>query len=162
MFLVADTQLYMRLCLSARTSWNVKNTQFRCVFLWVLVGEHGVWMGVGCPCPPVLNNFVTPSQLLTWAWWTDGISRHACLIENLKLETWDCSLVCSYLLSLKFTSAKRCKLNDLCWGKKEGCCGPRPWRPPVCNSFHKIFAFPKCLSFDCNAKGCFYLFLKAK
>ena len=27
------------------------------------VGGIGVWMGVGCPCPPVLNDIVTPRHL---------------------------------------------------------------------------------------------------
>ena len=26
-------------------------------------GGHGVWMGVGCPCPPIRNNVVTPRHL---------------------------------------------------------------------------------------------------
>ena len=35
------------------------------MLLWVcvMVGGHGVWMGVGCPCPPVRNNIVTPRHL---------------------------------------------------------------------------------------------------
>ena len=37
------------------------------------------------------------------------------------------------------------------------------WAPahPSALVVHKIFAFSKCLSFNCNAKGCFRLFLKA-
>ena len=75
MFLDASTQLYMRLCPSARQSvrrsvgsgdrvekWG--NWRFRyylCMFeYW---GWVGVWMGVGCPCPPVHNDIVTPRHL---------------------------------------------------------------------------------------------------
>ena len=27
---------------------------------------HWVWMGVGCPCPPVRNDIVTPRHLLSF------------------------------------------------------------------------------------------------
>ena len=30
-------------------------------------GWVGVWMGVGCPCPPVRNDIVTPRHLFTSA-----------------------------------------------------------------------------------------------
>ena len=33
------------------------------VFLF-MCGEHGVWMGVGCHCPPIRNDIVTPRHLL--------------------------------------------------------------------------------------------------
>ena len=35
---------------------------------------HWVWMGVGCPCPPVRNDIVTPRHLLTLARSKLGIS----------------------------------------------------------------------------------------
>ena len=34
---------------------------WKCVF----VGRHTVWMGVGCPCPPVRSKIVTPRHLLS-------------------------------------------------------------------------------------------------
>ena len=71
-FLVADTQLYKRLCPPVRPlvsllvrhghrveKWgNERFRYFLCMFecgWW-----FGVWMGVGCPCPPVRNDIVTP------------------------------------------------------------------------------------------------------
>ena len=77
-FLVADTQLYKRLCPSVRPSvgpsvrWSVrndrvekwKNERFGC-FLCMFVCGVGVrvWIWVGCPCPPVRNDIVTPRHL---------------------------------------------------------------------------------------------------
>jgi len=72
-FLVADTQLYKRLCPSVRPSigsghrvekWgNERFRYFLCMFeCW---GWVGVWMGVGCPCPPVRNDIVTPRHLFS-------------------------------------------------------------------------------------------------
>ena len=72
--LIVDTQLYKRLCSSVSSSvrrsvrghrvekW--KNKRYR-DFLWLSEcwGWVGVWMGVGCPCPPVRNNIVTPRHL---------------------------------------------------------------------------------------------------
>ena len=73
LILVADTQLCMRLCPAVRPSvgsghrvekWGNRRFTFRyylCMFecwLWV-----GLWMGVGCPCPPVRNDIVTPCHL---------------------------------------------------------------------------------------------------
>ena len=66
------TQLYKRLCPSVgpsvgpsvRHGDRVENERFRCFMCkfecwrWV-----GVWMGVGCPCPPVRNDIVTPCHL---------------------------------------------------------------------------------------------------
>jgi len=73
-FLVADTQLYKRLCPSVRWSVgpsvgndrveklkNKRFTYFLCVFVCVL--GVGVWMGVGRPCPPVRSDIVTPRHL---------------------------------------------------------------------------------------------------
>ena len=37
---------------------RVSGLVFACV-----AGGHGVWMRVGCPCPPVRNNIVTPRHL---------------------------------------------------------------------------------------------------
>ena len=81
-FLVADTQLYKRLCPSARPSvrpsvrhgdrvekWdNERSGYFLCMFVcgggvgWGVDGV-GVWMGVGCPCPLVRKDIVTPRHL---------------------------------------------------------------------------------------------------
>ena len=75
-----SSHLYMRLCPSVcplvRPSigplvrWSVTHesksgkTSVLDIFLvCVLVGGHGVWMGVGCPCPPVRNDVVTPRHL---------------------------------------------------------------------------------------------------
>ena len=83
MFLVADTQLYKRLCpsvgpsvrrsvrLSVRPSARVEKWEkerfrsFLCMCQcwkgrWV---GRWVWMGVGCPCPTIRNNIVTPRHL---------------------------------------------------------------------------------------------------
>ena len=74
-FLVADMQLYKRLCSSVSTliRWSVRGHRvekwenepfgyFLCMFeCWGWVGE---WMGFGCPCLPVRNDIVTPRHLL--------------------------------------------------------------------------------------------------
>ena len=67
-------QLYKRLCPSVRPSISEHESKSGktsileafCVCLcwkggWV---GHWVWMGVGCPCSPVLNDIVTPRHLL--------------------------------------------------------------------------------------------------
>ena len=36
----------------------------------------GVWMGVGCPCPPVRNDIVTPRQLFLFSTLQDAASQH--------------------------------------------------------------------------------------
>ena len=43
-----------------------ENERFR-YFLYVFVcgAEFGVWIGYGCPCPPVRNDIVTPRHLLS-------------------------------------------------------------------------------------------------
>ena len=79
MFLVADTQFYKRLCPLVRRSVRpsiVRGSSCRkvkkktsgldtfCVCLCVCGTEVGVWMVVGCPCPPVRNDIVTPRHLL--------------------------------------------------------------------------------------------------
>ena len=70
-FLVADTQFYKRLCPSVR--WSVRSGDrvekwknerfgyFLCMFVYGV--GFGVWIGVGCPCPPVRNDIVTPRHL---------------------------------------------------------------------------------------------------
>ena len=76
LFLVADTQLYKRLCPSVHPSvrpsvgndrvekWkNKRFGYFLCMFVCG-VGV-GVWIGVGCPCPPVRNDMVTPRHLFS-------------------------------------------------------------------------------------------------
>ena len=85
-FLVADTRLYKRLCPSVRPSvrrsvgWlvrnarveNARNAHFTMLQLslnvcgCMLVCGKGVWarLGVGCPCPPVRNDIVTPASLV--------------------------------------------------------------------------------------------------
>merc|ERR1712025_1482721 len=75
-FLVADTQLYERLCPSVRPlgRWSVRhgnrvekweNERFRYFFcMFECLGWVEVWIGVGCPCPPVRNDIVTPRHLL--------------------------------------------------------------------------------------------------
>ena len=88
-FFVADTQLYRRLCPSVRPSvhrsvgpsvrpsaWVEKceNECFRTLMCMFLCWEGGwvgcrVWMRVGCPCPPVRNNIVTPCRLLLISQW---------------------------------------------------------------------------------------------
>jgi len=64
-FLVAETQLYKRLRLSVRPlvsplvrhghqveKWG--NERFRyCLCMFECWGWVGMWMGAGCPCPPV-------------------------------------------------------------------------------------------------------------
>ena len=35
--------------------------EYVCMCVWG--GGRGVWMGVGCPCPPVRNDIVTPRHL---------------------------------------------------------------------------------------------------
>ena len=44
-----------------------KNECFRCFFGYVCWwgAGHGEWMGVGCPCPPIRNNIVTPRHLFS-------------------------------------------------------------------------------------------------
>ena len=87
LFLVADTQLYKRLCPSVGPSIGpsvrpsvrplVRQHEsksgkasvleaFRVCLSWKgsWVGPW-VWMGVGCPCPPVRNDIVTPRHLFT-------------------------------------------------------------------------------------------------
>ena len=72
---VADMQIYKRLCSSVR--WSVSLLVRRSVEVIKLKSgkmsvldtvyvclEFGVWMGVGCPCPPVRNDIVTPRHLL--------------------------------------------------------------------------------------------------
>ena len=63
-FLVADTQLYKRLCPSVRwsvhlgsSSWKVGKRAFKIRF--------GDGMGCVCPCPPVRNDIVTSRHLLS-------------------------------------------------------------------------------------------------
>ena len=66
-FFVADTQLFMRLCPSVCRGDRVKKWKnecfgyFSCMFVYGV--GFGVWMGVGCPCPPVRNDIVTPRHL---------------------------------------------------------------------------------------------------
>ena len=72
-FLVADMQIYKRLCPLVRLSvgndrvkkW--KNKLFGYFLCMFGCGREriGVWMGVGRPCPPVRNDIVTPRHLLT-------------------------------------------------------------------------------------------------
>ena len=79
-FLVADTQLYKRLCPSVGPSvrWSVRPLVRPSVRWWARVekwenerfryscecwGGCWVWMGVGCPCPPVRNDIGTPRHL---------------------------------------------------------------------------------------------------
>ena len=82
-FLVADTQLYKRLCPSVRWSvgpsitlelktrkTRIYDTAVVIVCVWVcecvagvVGGGVGVRLGVGCPCPPVRNDIVTPRHL---------------------------------------------------------------------------------------------------
>jgi len=82
-FLVADTQLYKRLCPLVRWSvgplvrWSVgpcqrvekwENERFRSFLCMCLCWKgrwmgRWVWMGVGCRCPPVRNDIVTPRHL---------------------------------------------------------------------------------------------------
>ena len=81
-FLVADTQLYKRLCPSVHPSvrpsvrWSVrhgdrveqwKNERFGYILCMFVCGGGvdgvGVRMGVRCPCPPVRNDIVTPRHL---------------------------------------------------------------------------------------------------
>ena len=70
LFLVADTQLYKRLCPSVGWSVEVIESKsgkmsvlelFRYVCVWS--GVRGV-DGVGRPCPPVRNDTATPRHLL--------------------------------------------------------------------------------------------------
>ena len=81
-FLIADPHLYKRLCPSVSPSvgpsvgrgdrvekWkNERFGYFLCMFVcgggvgWGVDGV-GVRMGVGCPCPPVRNDIVTPRHL---------------------------------------------------------------------------------------------------
>ena len=43
-----------------------ENERFRFFFFGMCVcGGHGVWMKVGCPCPPVRNDIVTPCHLFS-------------------------------------------------------------------------------------------------
>ena len=67
-FLVAYTQLYKKLCPSVRRSVShgdqVDNECFRYFFCMFESWTWGVWMRVGCPCPPVRNDIVTPRHLL--------------------------------------------------------------------------------------------------
>ena len=71
-FLVADMQLYKRLCQSVGLSVGLsgvikfksgKTSIFDTFCLCLIVGGVKVWMGVGCPCPPVRNDIVTPRHL---------------------------------------------------------------------------------------------------
>ena len=73
---VADTQLYMRLSQtdapSVRTSVVVekKSGKNNCFRNYFCMFESGgvvveVWIGVGCPCPPVRDDFVTPRRLFS-------------------------------------------------------------------------------------------------
>ena len=67
-FLVAYTQLYKgfvhwSIGPSKSMSRKVGKRAYMCLSWkggWV---GHWVWMGVGCPCPPVRNNIVTPWHL---------------------------------------------------------------------------------------------------
>ena len=85
LFLVADTQLYKRLCPSVR--WSVpenesksgKNERFRSFLGTCLCWKGGwmgcwVWMGFGCPCPPARNDLVTPRHLFFSQDSTDALS----------------------------------------------------------------------------------------
>ena len=73
-FLVADTQLYKRLCPSVSPSvrWSIRQHESKSGkmsvfenFLRMFECEWGigVWMGVGRPCPPIRNDIVTPRRL---------------------------------------------------------------------------------------------------
>ena len=55
------------------------------MFFWigVLVGGHWVWIGVGCPCPPVRNDIVTPRQIL----FKDLI--HICVNSDVLRDHWN-------------------------------------------------------------------------
>ena len=74
-FLVADTQLYKRLCWSVGplVHWSVEGIELMlqlvsCEFVsvWEGVGDGvGLRLGVGCPCPPVRNDIVTPRHLFS-------------------------------------------------------------------------------------------------
>ena len=85
-FLVAETQLCKRLCLSVGPSLSMsrKVGKILSFFLYVpvLVGRR-VWTGVGCPCPPVRNNIVTPHHLLYIVWFmqTKLLNKKMDLIE---------------------------------------------------------------------------------
>ena len=61
-------------------------------------GGHGVWIGVGCPCPPIRNDIVTP--------------RHLFLLSIMNYKyLFSCFLM--FALNKKpFTSAKRVTKNQ--------------------------------------------------
>ena len=92
-FLVADTQLYKRLCPSVRRSVcqheskSGKTSVFEafCVSLCWKGGWVGRWvlMGVGCPNPPVRNDIATPRHLFfflflffSWSAKNDEMASH--------------------------------------------------------------------------------------
>ena len=88
-FLVADTQLYKTIVRpsvrpSVRHGHRVEkweNERFRfflCMF--ECEGWVGVWIGVGCPCPPVRNDIVTPCHLFFFFF--------SCLFSFALLESW--------------------------------------------------------------------------
>ena len=74
-FLVAGTQLYKRLCPSVHPCVRpsvchgdrVENERFRYI-LCIFECWRWVWVktGLGCPCPPVRNDIVTPRNLFVW------------------------------------------------------------------------------------------------
>ena len=69
--LVADMQLYKRLCpfvgplvhLLVRWFVVIELKSGETSVLNSLCVVVGVWMGVGCPCPPARNDIVTPRHL---------------------------------------------------------------------------------------------------
>ena len=75
LFLVADTQLYKRLCPSIHLLVRLlvrndqvekwKNERYRYFLCKFKCGVGvGVWMGVGYPCPLIRNDIVNPHHLL--------------------------------------------------------------------------------------------------
>ena len=99
-FLVADTQLYKRLCPSVRRSVSPsigndrvkkwENERFSSS-AWVL--GIGVWMEVGRPCPTVRNDFVTPRHLFPLCLCREIWSRNLFTNSSVK-QSWETQLNC--------------------------------------------------------------------
>ena len=98
-FLVADTQLYKRLCPSVGLSvgpsfrpsarvekWeNKRFRSFLCMCLCWKAGWVGRWvsMGVGCPCPPLRNDIVTPRHLFSSRSHDNRLASTHCCMEMI-------------------------------------------------------------------------------